>query len=68
MEITAFESAFRAVTGDLPIRPILATPGAGMQLEVRLPAEFQAAARTLAERSGGPGRQNSILRSAAQWT
>ncbi len=68
MEITAFENAFRAVTGDSPISPLLATPGAGIQLEVRLPAEFQAAARTLAERSGGPGRENSILRAAAQWT
>jgi hypothetical protein len=68
MEITAFESAFRAITGDIPGRPLLATPGAGIKIDVCLPAEFQAAARTLAERSGSPGKHNSILGAAAQWT
>ena len=68
MEIAAFENAFRAIIGDPVHRPLLATPGAGTLTNVSLPQEFQTAARTLAERSGGPGQEHSILHTAAQWT
>ncbi len=68
MEIAAFENAFRTIIGDPARRPLLAAPGAGTLTNVSLPQEFQAAARTLAERSGGPGQAHSILHAAAQWT
>lgn len=68
MEIAAFESAFRAIAGDPDHHPLLAAPGAGALIDASLPPEFRLAARTLAERSGGPGRRHSILHAAAQWT
>jgi hypothetical protein len=69
MEIREFEKAFRAAIGSDPMRPALASPGVSSQLGVDLPPEFQAAAKTLASRSGEQPKENSLLRAvAAQWS
>ena len=69
MEIREFEKAFRAAMGDDLMRPALAAPGVNSQVDVQLPPEFQAAAETLARRSGEQPKEGSILRTvAASWT
>jgi hypothetical protein len=68
VEIREFEKAFRAAMGDDLMRPALAAPGLSSQIDVELPSEFQAAAKTLASRSGEQPKENSLLRAvAAQW-
>lgn len=68
MEISEFEKTFRAAMGNDLMRPALAAPGGSVQLDVSLPPEFQAAAETLASRSGEQSKETSILRAvAAQW-
>jgi hypothetical protein len=68
VEIREFERAFRAAMGDDLMRPALAAPGISGQIDVQLPPEFQAAAKTLASRSSEQSKETSILRAvAAQW-
>jgi hypothetical protein len=68
MEIRELERAFRAAVGDGSSQPALAAPGIMGRVDAHLPAEFQAAARTLASRSGDNAPANGILRAmAAQW-
>lgn len=68
MEIREFEKAFRAAMGDDLMRPALAAPGGSVQIDLALPPEFQAAAKTLASRSQKQSKEASILRAvAAQW-
>jgi hypothetical protein len=69
MEVRQFEEAFRAAIRNDSILPALATPGFGSQVDVQLPSEFQAAAKTLASRSGQQLKENSLIRAvAAQWS
>ncbi len=69
MEIGEFEKAIRAAIGNDLIRPALAAPGLNSQIDVQMPPEFQAAAKSLASRSGEQPREDSLLRSiAAQWS
>jgi hypothetical protein len=69
MEISEFEKTFRAAMGSDLMRPALAAPEGSVQLDVSLPPEFQAAAKTLASRSGEQPKEGSILRSVAEsWT
>lgn len=69
MEISEFEKTFRAAMERDLMRPALASPGGSVQLDVSLPPEFQAAAETLASRSGEQPREGSILRTVAEmWT
>jgi hypothetical protein len=68
MEIGEFEKAIRAAIGNDLMRPALAGPGLSSQIDVRMPPEFQAAAKTLASRSSEDAKETSILRAvAAQW-
>lgn len=66
MEIREFEKSFRAAMGDDLMRLALATPGVGSQVDVQLPTEFQAAAKTLASRSDRQPKETSILRAVAE--
>ena len=69
MEISEFEKTFRAAMGSDLMRPALAAPGGSIQLDVSLPPEFQAAAKTLASRSGEQPKETSLLRTVAEmWT
>jgi hypothetical protein len=66
VEIQELEKAIRAATrGDLA-HLLLAVPGTGAQLGVRLPPEFEAAAKTLASRSQERSKESSILRAVAE--
>ena len=68
MEIGEFEKAFRVAIGSDLMRPALANPGGSVHLDALLPPEFQAAAETLASRSGEQPKETSLLRAvAAQW-
>ena len=68
MEISKFESAFKAIAGNSLPCPALAIQGTSLQIEGQMPQEFQLAARTLAERQGKCISPDSVLRAAAQWT
>ena len=69
MEISEFEKTFRVAMGSDLMRPALASPGGSIRLDAPLPPEFQAAAKTLASRSGEQPKEGSILRSVAEsWT
>jgi hypothetical protein len=67
MEIVEFEKAFRAATANGMMRPVLATPGLSIPIDVQMPEEFRAAAKTLAGRSTRTPKPASLLRVAAQW-
>jgi len=66
MEIREFEKAFRGAMGDDLMRPALAAPGGGVQIDIPLPPEFQAAVKSLAKRSSEESKEASILRAVAQ--
>jgi hypothetical protein len=67
LKIAEFEKAFRAATANGMIQPVLATPGLSIPVDVQMPEEFRAAAKTLAGRSTTTPKQDSLLRAAAQW-
>ena len=67
MEIAQFEKAFRAATANGTMQPVLATSGLSIPVDVQMPEEFQAAAKTLARRWTRTSRRDSLLSVAAQW-
>ncbi len=68
MEIGEFEKTIRAAIGSDFMRPALGAPGISGRFDVPLPPEFQAAAKSLANRSSEQSKETSILHAvAAQW-